>query len=133
MPTPPGNAGQLLRVVSIPGKGRGLVAGCRIACGWVVDVVPVIVVPARSATTVQETVLGRFTFAWDERTGSVALALGRVSLLNHSYKPNLAAEKRVGARTIAFIALRDVDQGEELTINYHGQADCQDPLGFPVV
>lgn len=77
--------------------------------------------------------LGRYTFAWDDRTGSVALALGRVSLLNHSYTPNLAAEKRVAARTIVFVALRDVDKGEELTINYHGDADCRDPVGFPVV
>jgi len=120
-------------VTAIRGKGRGLVAGCKIARGDIVDAAPVLVVPARSSAVVQETVLGRYTFAWDDRTGSVALALGRVSLLNHSYTPNLAAEKRVASRTIVFVALRDVDEGEELTINYHGDADCRDPVGFPVV
>lgn len=133
MPTPQDWARPLLRVVSVPGKGRGIVAGRRIASGQVVDVAPVLVIPARSAAVVQDTVVGRFTFAWDERTGSVALALGRVSLLNHSYDPNLAAAKRTAARMIEFVTLRDVDRGEELTLNYHGEADCRDPVGFPVV
>ncbi|MGI8685657.1 MAG: SET domain-containing protein-lysine N-methyltransferase [Acidimicrobiales bacterium] len=133
MPSPQDESRPSLRVVPLPGKGRGIVAGDRIASGQVVDAAPVIVIPARSSAVVQETVLGRYTFTWDERTGSVALALGRVSLLNHSYTPNLAAEKRTATRTIAFIALRDVDKGEELTINYHGDADCRDPVWFPVV
>ena len=108
-------------------------AGCRIARGQIVDVAPVLVIPARSAPVVQETVVGRFTFGWDERTGRVALALGRVSLLNHSYDPTLAAETRPSARTITFVAIRDVERGEELTLNYNGDATSRDPVGFRVV
>ena len=108
-------------------------AGSSITCGQVVDVAPVVVIPARATQAVQETVLGQFVFGWDERTGSTALALGRVSLLNHSYEPNVAAEKRRASRTIAFVALRDVARGEELTLNYHGDAACRDPVWFPVV
>jgi uncharacterized protein len=133
VPTPQEGFRPSLRVVQVPGKGRGLVAGCALPRGHLVDVAPVLVIPARSTGVVQETVLGQYTFAWDEHTGSVALALGRVSLLNHSYEPNLAAEKRLSARTITFVTLRDVEKGEELTLNYHGDPSCRDPVGFPVV
>lgn len=133
MPTPPEGPQSSLRVVRIPGKGRGLVAGRALPRGHLVDVAPVLVIPARSTDAVQGTVLGHYTFSWDEQTGSVALALGRVSLLNHSYDPNLAAEKRLSARTIAFVTLRHVGKGEELTLNYHGDPNCRDPMGFPVV
>lgn len=114
------------------GKGRGLVAGRRFTRDEVVDNVPVIVIPAREWQLAEQTVIAKFVFGWDDRTGSMALALGRVSLLNHSYEPNLAAEKRVASRIIRFTALRDIAAGEELTINYHGDASCRDPLGFKV-
>lgn len=121
-----------LRVVAMPGKGRGLRAGRRFVSKEVVDSVPVIVIPGREWELAGQTVLAKFVFAWDDTTGSMALALGRVSLLNHSYEPNLAAEKRVASRMIDFTALRDIEPGEELTINYHGDATCRDPLGFEV-
>ena len=127
---PPGSTP--LRVVSVPGKGRGLRAGRRFSCDEVVDAVPVLVIPGREWELAGQTVLARFAFAWDDATGSMALALGRVSLLNHSYKPNLFAQKRVASRMIDFTALRDIEAGEELTINYHGEATCKDPLGFEV-
>lgn len=93
---------------------------------------PVIVIPGREWRLAEQTVIAKFVFSWDDRTGSMALAIGRVSLLNHSYEPNLAAEKRIASRIIRFTALRDIEPGEELTINYHGDAACRDPLGFEV-
>ena len=116
----------------MPGKGRGLLAGRSFRRDEVVDLAPVIVIPARQAGVVGQTVIARFTFAWDEKTGSVALALGRVSLLNHSYMPNVAAEKQMASRSIRFYALRDICPGEELTINYHGDPTCRDPMDFRV-
>lgn len=132
MPAQPGGSRPSLRVVRVSGKGRGVVAGCHLRAGEVVDAAPVIVIPAREWQLVAGTVLGRFSFAWDEGTGSMALALGRASLFNHSYAPNVAAEKRVSTRHIVFAALRDIGTGEELTLNYHGDPDCRDPLGFDV-
>lgn len=118
--------------MALPGKGRGLLAGRRFARREVVEAAPVIVIPGREWELVSQTVLARFVFAWDERTGSTAVALGRVSLLNHSWKPNLAAEKHVATRMLRFIALHDIDQGEELTLNYRGNARDRGPLGFEV-
>ena len=122
----------LLRVVPVPGKGRGVRAGRRFSGGDVVDAAPVVVIPRRQRQLVEQTVLAQFSFAWDDATGSTAVALGRCSLFNHSYEPNVAAEKQVARRMIYFTATRDIDRGEELTLNYHGEANCRDPIWFDV-
>lgn len=121
-----------LRMVRVPGKGRGVAAGRAFDEGEVVDLAAVVVVPARQRALVERTEVHRFCFSWDDHTGSLAVALGRGSLFNHSYEPNVRSEKRVGTRTIAFVAMRDIRPGEELTINYHGDPDCRDPLWFEV-
>lgn len=121
-----------LRVVGVPGKGRGIVAGRCFAAGEVVDEAPVVVVPARQRAAVQETALSDYCFEWDETTGSVAVALGRASLFNHSYTPNVASEKHMHRRLLVFTALRDIAAGEEMTLNYNGDPANRDDVGFEV-
>lgn len=121
-----------LRVVAVPGKGRGVVAGRPFAAGEEVDRAPVVVVPARQWPALEQTELRRFCFVWDDGTASAAVALGHCSLFNHSYTPNVVAEKHVSRRFMVFSALRDIAAGEELTINYNGEAGCLDPVGFEV-
>lgn len=121
-----------LDVVPVRGKGRGLVAGRRFVRGEVVDAAPVVVIPAREWELIQSTVVGRFCFGWNDDTGSVAVALSRVSLLNHSYTPNVAAEKHLRRRVIVFVALRDIEPGEELTLNYNGDPRSRASVGFAV-
>ena len=121
-----------LRVARVPGKGRGVLAGRTFGEGEVVDAAPVVVVPAAQWAHLGRTTMRHYCFLWDDDAGSVAVALGRASLFNHSYTPNVQTEKRVRDKVIVFTALRDIDAGEELTINYNGDADCRDPVGFEV-
>lgn len=116
----------------MPGKGRGILAGRRFSAGEVVDAAPVVVVPPGEWSLLEQTELGRFCFVWDDDKGSVAVALGRGSLFNHSWTPNVTPEKRFGSRRMVFIALRDIEPGEELTINYGGDVDSREPVGFEV-
>ena len=121
-----------LRVVRVPGKGRGVQAGRTFAEGEVIDRAPVVVLSAREWALVEQTVLGQFAFGWDEAKGSVAIALSHGSLFNHSYAPNVASDKDVRGKRIVFSAVRDIAPGEELTINYNGELDSRDPVGFDV-
>ena len=66
------------------------------------------------------------------RDGHVALALGYGSLYNHSYQPNARCED-VRPQTKRFVAIRDIQANEEITFNYGGTVDCQDPVGFKVL
>ncbi len=121
-----------LRVVRVPGKGRGVRAARAFTSGELIDSAPVVVLSAEEWDLVGQTVLADYAFRWDEDKGSVAIALSQASMFNHSYAPNVASDKDVRSRRINFSAVRDIAAGEELTINYNGDLDSRDPVGFEV-
>jgi uncharacterized protein len=110
------------------GKGRGVFARRRIRKGEIIERVPVIVLPAEESES--GPVLSNYCFAWGK--GTVALALGYGSLYNHSYRPN-ARYDDVGPRTKEFTALRDIEPGEEITVNYNGKPRSRASVWFEVV
>lgn len=121
-----------LRIESIAGKGRGVVAGRSFFADEVLERAPVLVIPAAEWELAGATIISRYSFRWRERADDSALALGHCSLLNHSYSPNAWACSHIRERVIEFIALCDIAQGEEITINYHGEPDAVGPVGFRV-
>ncbi len=121
-----------LHVRSIPAKGRGVIAGRRFSKDELIEQDPVIVVPPEDWALLQETVISQFCFCWHEGVDDVAVALGHGSLLNHSYSPNAISVKHVRKRAIDFVALRDIEVGEEITLNYHGDPEARGPLSFDV-
>lgn len=125
-------SGSSLRIARVPGKGRGIIAEGPIAEAEVIETAPVVVVPAREWPMVQQTALGNYCFEWDDDTGSVAVALGLGSLINHSYAPNVISEKDLRGRRMTFVALRDIAAGEELTLNYNGDPQSREAVGFEV-
>ena len=62
----------------------------------------------------------------------MALALGYGSLYNHSYQPNARYDDESG-QTKVFTAIRDIEAGEEITVNYNGEPEDESPVGFEVV
>jgi hypothetical protein len=61
--------------------------------------------------------LGDYVFGSGEDENEVLLLLGYGMLYNHSFQANLEYIQE-GPRVIAFVTLRDIEPGEELTINY---------------
>ncbi len=112
-------------------KGRGVFAREFIPAGTVFERAPVLVMPAGEVLgTEDDTVLSHYLFEWGK--GTVALALGYGSLYNHSYSPNARYEDE-GRQVKLYIAVRDIQAGEEVTINYNGSAEASDPVWFDVV
>ncbi len=121
----------LIEVRKIPSKGRGIFATAFIPKGTVFEQAPVLVMPAKEMNVDQEdTVLSHYTFAWGKNT--VAVALGFGSLYNHSYSPNACYED-VSGHLKNYIAIRDNQAGEEVTINYNGESDSKEPVWFDVI
>jgi SET domain-containing protein len=115
----------------IKGKGRAVFARRAIAKGEVIESVPVLVMTADEyAEGLAQTPLKDYCFRWG--TDKVALALGYGSLYNHSYRPN-ARYDDVGRETKAFVAIRAIAQGEEITINYNGHPRSKAKVWFDVV
>lgn len=121
----------MIEVRRIPGKGRGVFAREFIASGTVFERAPVLVMPAHEVLgTTEDTLLSHYLFEWGKKT--VALALGYGSLYNHSYSPNARYEDE-GRQMKSYVAVRNIEIGEEITINYNGAEDAIDPVWFDVV
>lgn len=121
----------LIEVKQTPNKGRGVFATGLIPAGSVIERAPVLVMPAEDVLSgVTGELLQHYVFEWGR--GTVALALGFGSMYNHSYSPN-ARYDDVGRLTKVYTALRDIQQGEEITINYNGHQDDDSPVGFEVL
>jgi uncharacterized protein len=120
-----------VEVKRIRSKGRGVFARRPISKGEMIERVPVLVMTEEEfAEGLAQTPLKDYCFSWG--IDRVALALGYGSLYNHSYKPN-ARYDDVGPRTKAFVALRPIAQGEEITINYNGKPGGRAKVWFDVV
>lgn len=118
----------LLAVRDCGPKGRGVVALQSIARGEVFESAPVIVIPGEQSGSLRQTALSSYYYEWVD--GHAAIALGYGSVYNHSYRPS-ACFKLIGPELrIEFVALRDIQPGEEITINYNGEPDDPDPLWF---
>ena len=60
------------------------------------------------------------------------VALGFGSLYNHSYTLNARYED-VNGHMKNYVAIRDIQAGEEVMINYNGDANSTEPVWFDVI
>ncbi|MFM1987428.1 MAG: hypothetical protein RJA99_385 [Pseudomonadota bacterium] len=103
-------------------KGKGVFSRRRFAEGEVVEVAPVLVLKTGYDTL--PALLKTYVFDWTALTGvprSQGVALGYGSMYNHDNPANLryVADARRGV--MRYIAARDIEPGEELTINYNAE------------
>ena len=113
-----------------PGKGRGVFARKLIAKGEVIERVPVFLIPFKHIVGGKKNPeLAHYFYEWNR--GHSALTLGYGSLYNHSYTPN--AVYRHGQMAMSYVALRDIQPGEEITVNYNGDPEGRAPMIFDVV
>jgi SET domain-containing protein len=121
----------LVEVRRIKGKGRGVFARRAIREGEVIERVPVLVLKREEIRDSDGwTGLAEYCFLWGEKT--VALALGYGSLYNHSFEPN-ARYDDLGGQVKLYTAIRAIEAGDEITINYNGEPDDRSPVGFEVI
>lgn len=115
----------MLKVETIPGKGRGILAGQSIATGCLIERAPAARMPASERPLLDRTDVFTYYFA---DPGSYArdggydclLAFGLSSLCNHAEKPNAVVsweEDSVGLWA-SLIALEDIEENEEVTVFY---------------
>src|SRR5438552_285271 len=123
----------LIEVQDFPGKGRGVVAQRTFYAGEIIERPPVIVIPADEAPLIRDTRLAHYYFEWGDDCKQAAIALGYGSLYNHSYAPNARYEFREEDDCLEFIALKEIQPGEEITINYNNLGpSAGNPLKFKV-
>ena len=116
-----------IEVRTTKAKGRSVFATAHIKAGEIIERVPVILV---TWDQIADSELYDYAFTWSKK--KVAIALGYGSMYNHSYDPN-ARYDDIGKSTKVFSAIRDIQKGEEITVNYNGDPEVTDAVEFDVV
>lgn len=119
----------MLYLKNVTGKGRGVFSEQPILAGSIIEKAPAIPVPADQQEYVSATILNNYVYEWDEKS-TVAVAGGYGSFYNHSYTPNALYEVKTRLKEIWIVAVKDIAADAEITINYNGDPECQDPLWF---
>ena len=113
----------------VPGKGRGVFARQPIRRGAIIERAPVLLIPIKDFVGgLSNPTLKTYLYIWSK--DKVAVSLGYGTLYNHSYEPN--AKYVHGPNMLTYRALRDIDAGEEITINYNFVPTDKTPVGFDV-
>jgi len=107
------------QVRSSPLGGRGVFASEDLDAGAVIEVCPVIVVPADEIDALNATSLRDHWYGWGE-DGDAAVAMGHGSFYNHADEPTCSYEVHDVLDALVIRATRAVAAGEELTIDYTG-------------
>jgi SET domain-containing protein len=106
------------------GKGQGVFARKRFVKDETIEQAPVIILPNPQWEFLEQTILRNHYWYWDE--DAMAFCLGYGAFYNHSADPNARIVRKFEQNAMEFVALRDIEVDEEITVDY----DC--PLWFEV-
>jgi SET domain-containing protein len=114
-------------------KGRGVFTKEFIPADTVIETSPVIVMTAEERLLIDKTRLHDYIFEWEPGGEKMCcMAQGYISVYNHSYNSNCEYFMNYDERNIFIKTVRDIEPGEELTINYNGDWDDPKPVWFDV-
>lgn len=112
--------------------GNGVFTSQPIAADTVIEVSSVIVMKQSERKLLDQTLLHDYIFEWGDNKRQCCVALGYVSLYNHSFHSNCEYEMEFGLQVIRIKTMRKIKKGEELFINYNGTFNDGKALWFDV-
>ena len=110
--------------------GRGVFTSETISAKTLVEIAPVIVMEGSERKLLDQTALHDYIFEWGVDRTQCCMALGYVPVYNHSYQSNCEYEIDFEKQLIRINAVRQIEVGEELFINYNGNWNDVSPVWF---
>jgi SET domain-containing protein len=114
-------------------KGKGVFTSEAIPLDNIIEVAPVIVMPLKDREHLDKTLLHDYIFEWGESKEKCCMALGYIPMYNHSYTSNCEYFMDFDTDTIFVKTVREIEAGEELTINYNGDWNDATKVWFDVL
>lgn len=114
----------------MPDAGRGVFARVDIKKGELIETCPVIPIPEHDVAALSHSILLTYFYFFGKERERMVVALGFGSIYNHTDTPNATYKEREKDQAIDFIALRDIQKGEEITVNYVQEHNNKNPLWF---
>jgi SET domain-containing protein len=112
-----------LFIASSNKKGRGVFTSENIQDKTIIEISPAIVMSNNNRLLLDQTLLHDYIFEWGHKHNQCCVALGYVSLYNHSYQSNCEYVMDYEQELISIKTMRPIKAGEELFINYNGDWD----------
>ena len=113
-------------------KGRGVFTHEKIEANTVIEIAPVIVMSAEDRKLLDQTLLHDYIFEWGAQQDQCAMGLGWIAVYNHSYKSNSEYFMEFEEGSMFIKTVRQIEAGEEVTINYNGPAEDGKKIWFEV-
>jgi SET domain-containing protein len=117
-----------LYLKEVPNKGLGVFCKDPIQPGDLIERCPTLYLPPEQTQIIEKTGLANYYFIRND--GGPSFALGYGSLYNHSYHANANFRFTPDEKTIEIYAVKPIPADTEITFNYNGEPDCQDPIWF---
>ena len=121
-----------LYIQRIANKGRAMFTSQRIAVNTLIEASPVLVMKKGDREFLDKTLLHDYIFEWGIKKDKCCIAMGYLSMYNHSYKSNCEYFMNFEEEIIEIKTVRVVEKGEELTINYNGDWNDEKKIWFEV-
>ena len=109
-----------LYIAPTASMGLGVFTSENISEGTIIEISPVVVMSNEERKLLDQTLLHDYIFEWGIKKEQCCVALGYVSVYNHSYKSNCEYEMDFEMKQISIKAVHFIKAGEELFINYNG-------------
>ena len=113
-------------------RGRGVFTSQTIPANTTIEIAPVLVLCPEHRIHAEKTLLYDYIFEWGTDSKSACVALGYVSMYNHSAANNCSYLMDFDALTITITTLKEIASGEELFINYNQVGEEDQPVWFNV-
>ena len=120
----------ILYIMETDQRGRGVFTTEAIPAGTTIEIAPVIVLNPSERAVVDSTLLHDYIFEWGINEQEAAVALGYVSIYNHSADANCKYDMDFEHKTIQIQTIRAIAVDEELCINYNGDGVTDKPVWF---
>lgn len=98
---------------------RGVFAFQKIKKNELIERCPIIKIEEEDPSNSKSGILITYFFYFDEDKKGQAIALGFGSIYNHTRNPNAVYNINQKEEIIDFIALKNIEQNEEITVNYN--------------
>ena len=113
--------------------GLGVFTSETIGANIIIEVSPVLIMSGEERKLLDQTALHDYIFEWGDRKKQCCMALGYVPIYNHSFDSNCEYEMEFDEDFIRITAIKDIQKGEELFINYNGTYNNSSPLWFNAI
>ena len=120
----------ILYIMETAQRGRGVFTTESIPAGTTIEIAPVIVLNQADRAVVDTTLLHDYIFEWGIDEKQAAVALGYVSIYNHSVDANCKYDMDYDHMTIQIQTKREIKADEELYINYNGDGVMNKSVWF---